>query len=99
MVRQQAVKLEVEGCGIGKVRNANGAAANLVFVSRADAATRGADLRASGGFFARGVDVLVPGQDEAGIVGKDEVARPEADAGLRDRLDLVEQVPWVHHHA
>ena len=99
MVRQQAIELEIQRGGIGEVSNSDGAAAGLVFVGRADAAACGADLGGCGLFLARGVDVLVPGQNENSVVGEDQVVRPEADARLADALDLVEQVPRVDHHA
>ena len=54
MVGQQPIEFEIERSGIGEVRDADGAAADLVFVSGADAATCRADLRAGGGFLARG---------------------------------------------
>ena len=50
---------------VSKVGDADGAAADLVFISRADATAGGADLCAGGGFFARGVDILVPRESEA----------------------------------
>src|SRR5690606_24784165 len=83
MVRQQTLQLEVERGRVRKIGDTDGATSYLVFVSRADAAPCGADLRIARRLFARRVDISVPGQDQHGVVRHDQVVRLQHDALLR----------------
>ena len=57
-----------DGFRIGEIGNTHGAAANLVFISRADAPLGGADGGSASLRFARGVEIAVERQNEAGLI-------------------------------
>ena len=99
MMGQQAIKFQVERRRIGKVRHADRAPPDLVFVGGSDTAPRCADLRAGGRLLAGRIDVLVPGQDQHGVVSQNQIIRPKMHTGFCDALDLVQQVPRIDHHA
>ncbi len=98
VVAEQALDLGLEGFGIGQVGDADGAAADLVFIGRANAAAGGADLLAGGGLAAL-IQVLVQRQDQGGVVGQHQQVRADDHALLGDLGDFGEQVPGIDHHA
>src|SRR5690606_18782591 len=75
MVRAQAVKLGFKVIKVCKIAHANGAAANLVFVSRANAAAGGADLALASSRFTKAVQLAVNGQDQRAVVSNAEIFR------------------------
>ncbi len=99
VVGQKALDLHVEGGGVCKVCDADGAAADAVFIGRADAALRGADLASAERAFAGGVDVLVPRENERGIVSEHERLRRDFDALGLNALYFFQHVPWIDHDA
>ena len=88
---QEPLDLRAERRQIGQIGHADGAAADLVLVGRADAAAGRADLRARIGRFALLVELAVQRQDEAGILGNAQCFRRDRHALGRDALDLGDQ--------
>ncbi len=73
VVGEQPRDLLVERVGFGEVAQADGAAAHLVLVGRADAALRGADLHAGGHRrLAMGVEFAVQRQDQRDVLGDEQ---------------------------
>jgi hypothetical protein len=70
VVRGQALDLPRNRFRIGEVSDANGAAANLIFVRRADATLGCADGRVTRLVLARGVEIAVERQNERGLIGE-----------------------------
>ncbi|MEY9271952.1 GNAT superfamily N-acetyltransferase [Bradyrhizobium diazoefficiens] len=87
------------GVEVGEVHQADGAAADLVFIGRSNAAARGADRgRRIGGFAVR-VELAVQRQDQGDVLGHAQIFRGDSDA-LRAQLgDLVEEGRGIEHHA
>ena len=89
---QQPRNLDVERRNIGKVHDADGAAANLVLIGRADAALGRADLGAGAiRRFAEAVEFLMQWQDQRRIVGQLQRFGADIDALPAQPRDLVEQ--------
>ncbi len=99
MVRAQAVELRFEIVEMGQVAHPDRPAADLVLVSRADAAPGGADLALARRRLAPHVEVAVDRQDQRAIVGDAEVVRGDRDALPLEPLDLVLERPGIEHHA
>ena len=72
-MRQQALDLAVEHLQVGEIHQPDGAAADLVLVSRADAAAGGADGAFAGGALADDVELLVQRQDQRRVLGDAQV--------------------------
>ena len=96
---QQPLDFHVQRGRVSKVRHPDGAAANPVLIGWADAALGGADLGRAEGPFPRRVDILVPGQDQRGVVGQHQALRGDLDALRADAFDLGQEVPGIDHHA
>ena len=76
MVGAEAIEQGVEPVEVREVADADGAAADLVLIGRADAAPRGADLAGAAGVLAQRVEVAVDRQDErAGLGDAQDVGR------------------------
>src|SRR3546814_5023104 len=88
VVRGQAVELGFQLVEVRKVADADRAAADLVFIGGADAASGGADLARAGGGFAQRVEVAVKGQDQRTIVGNREILGVDGNALLAQLGDL-----------
>ena len=99
VVSEEPVDLHRQCRGIREVDDANGATADLVLVSRADAALGGADRLRRVGALARRIELAVERQDERGVFGEDEIFRRHRHALGFQALDLVEEGPRVDHHA
>ncbi len=93
VMRQDAIDLGGKRLHVGEIHNADSAAANLVFVSRADATACGADLGAAvgGGVFAHAIQFTVQRQNERGIVGDTQVFRGNLDALRFQTADFGDQ--------
>ena len=83
-----------------EVHDADGAAADLVLIGRADAALGGADLAVAGLRLAQRVELAVERQDQRRVLGDAEIVaarsrRPE----LADLVDLLGERPRIDHHA
>ena len=87
-MRQQLLDLARQRDGVLEVDGAQGAAANLVFVSRADATLGGADLL-GGGILAHGVEFAVQRQHQAGILGQYQQLGRHAETGGADLGDFL----------
>ena len=72
-MRQQALDLGLERARGSQILHADGAAADLVLVGRADAAAGGADLALAGGFLAQLIELAMQRQDQRGVIGDAEV--------------------------
>ena len=73
VVHQDAVDLGPQRAEVLEVLHADGAAADLVLVGRADAAPGGADLALAGGGLAHHVELAVQRQDQRGVLGDAQV--------------------------
>jgi len=98
MVVEQFGELFVEQRGIEQVLHAQGAARDLVFVGRADAAARGADLALALAGFARLVDGDVVRQDQRTDF-RNLQARADIQASGLEFFDFLEQRLGRQHHA
>ena len=68
-------------------------------VGRADAAARGADLRAGIGILAERVEIAMQGKDERAIVGDAQIVAADRDALRGEPLDLRHQRMRIDHDA
>src|SRR5215217_5809532 len=95
VVREQTLDLGHQGVGFGEVDETDGAAANLVFIGRADAAAGGTDLEAGIGVFADAVKLAMERQDQRRVVGNAQDFGGDLDAlaaQLRHFLDEVVRI-------
>ena len=76
--------------GVGQVADPHAAPRDLVFVRRADASRRGADLALAAARLAEQVELPVIRQDQVGLVADQEPVADD-DPGLRDFIDLGEE--------
>ena len=98
-MRQQPLDLVRQGVEIGEVHQADGAAADLVLIGRADAAAGGADRGAGVGGFAQRIELAVQGQDQRDVLGDAQVFRADRDALAPQLCDFVEEGLRIEHHA
>ena len=91
MVGEQALDLGRQRVEVGEIHEADGAAADLVLVGRADAAAGGADARAGAAAFAQRIELAVQGQDERGVVGDAQVVARDGDPLPFQPADLVDE--------
>jgi hypothetical protein len=68
-MRADAVQLGIQIIEMRQIAHADRAAADLVFIGRADAAPGGADLARACRFLAQAVQIAVEGQDQRRIFG------------------------------
>jgi hypothetical protein len=97
-MRQQAVDLVRQRVEIGEVHQPDRAAADLVLVSRADAAPGGADHVAVAGFADR-VEVAVQRQDQRDVFGDAQIFRTDRNALRLQLCHLIEERLRIEHHA
>ena len=95
MMRGQPIDLQVEIVEMGQIADADGAAADLVLIGRADTATGGADLAGARCILAQTVEVAMEGQDQRAGFGDLQVFRGDLDALALELGDLVTEVPGV----
>ena len=88
VVRAEPVEQRVEIVELGEVADPDRAAADLVFIGRADAAAGGADLARARRILAQCVEVAVDRQDQRAGVGDHQHVWRDLDALLADALDL-----------
>ncbi len=98
-MRQQTVDLVRQRVEVGQVHQADGAAADLVFIGRADAAAGGADRRGRVGGFAQRVEFAVQRQDQGDVLGDAQVFRADGDALAFQFCHLIEEGLRIEHHA
>ncbi len=96
---QQTLDLGLQDGLVGQIAHTDRAARHLVLIGRADAATRGADLRPARGFLAGAIDQAMQRQDQRGVLGDLQHLRRDGDAQALDAGDLVHQRPGIDHHA
>ena len=99
VMHQQALDLGAERRQVGKVHEADGAAADLVLVGRADAALGGADAALGIVGLADRLELAMQRQDQGGVLGDAQTLGSHRDALLGDGGDLVEQGPGVDNDA
>ena len=100
VVRQQAGDLVAQRSGIAQIADPDRAAADLVFVSRADTAPGRADLhmrRADG--FARTVELCMKRQDQCGVLGQLQIGGRDRHALGPDALNLTDKMPGIDDDA
>ena len=95
---QQPLDLGGQGFGVLQVDGAQGPAADLVFIGRADAALGGADLL-RGGFLAHRVQLAVQRQHQHGVFRQHQDVGRDGQAGGADAGDFIQQRPGIDHHA
>ena len=99
VVHEDAVDLGAERRRVAQILNADGAAADLVLVGGADAATGGADLAGAGSFLADNVELAVQRQDERGVLGDAQVLAAHRNALGGELFDLRAERPRVDDDA
>ena len=99
VVRQQPVDLARQARRIGEIDHADGAAADLVLIGRADAALGRADRLGGVRGLAVDIELAMQRQDQRGVVGDQQVVRRNVDALPFQLLDLGHEGPRVDHHA
>ena len=99
VMREQSLDLAVERRAVGKIHQADRAAADFVLIGRADAAPRRADRRAALAIFARGVEFAVQRQDQRRVFGDAQIVRRDVDALLFQLGDFVDERVRVEHDA
>ena len=101
VMRQDAIDLGGKRLHVGEIHDADGAAANLVFIGRADTAAGGADLGAAvgGRVFAHAVQLAVQRKNEGGIVGDTQVFRGNLHALRFQTADFGDQRMRIDHDA
>ena len=82
-----------------KVAEPKGAAADLVLVSRSDAAPGGADFAGPTRILAQSVEIAVDRKDQRAGVGDHQDLGRDCDALLAKLLDLSLQCPRIEHYA
>jgi hypothetical protein len=98
LFRQDLLQLAAEGLWLDQVTHADAAAADLVFVGRADAAPGGADLTV-GYLLAGDVDGLVPRHDDVQVAVDHQLPVVLEIAALLEVDDLAEEDLRIEHHA
>ena len=96
-MRQQPIDLVRQRVEIGEVHQADGAAADLVFIGRADAAARGTDRRAGVGGFAQRIELAVQRQDQRDVLGDAQVFRADGDALALQFCHFVKEGLRIEH--
>ncbi|MBA7633276.1 hypothetical protein ES703_40838 [subsurface metagenome] len=99
VMRQQTFDLVRQGLVVREVHQADGAAAHLVFIGRADAAARGADRGRSTCVLAHRIELAVQRQDQRDVLGDTEIFRTDGDALPLQPLHFVEKGLRIEHHA
>jgi len=79
LMRQQAVDLVRQRVEIGEIHQADGAAADLVFIGGADAALRSAIAVPCGGF-PQAIEFAMQRQDQRDVFGDAQIVRADDDA-------------------
>ena len=98
-MRQQAVDLVRQRIEIGEVHQPDRAAADLVFIGRADAAPRGADRGDRVGGFPQRIEFAMQRQDQRDVFGDAQIFRADGDALAPEFRDLIEERLRIDHHA
>ena len=83
----------------GDVADTYRAATDLILISRADAAARGADLSRTRRVLAQSIEIAVDWQDQRAIVSHHQEVGRDLHSLLADSLHLALQRPRVEHHA
>jgi hypothetical protein len=99
VMRAQAIELRIEPVDMGEVADADRAAADLVLISRADAAPGGADLALARRVLAQPVEIAVDRQDQRAGIGEMKIVGRDRQPLPAQLLDLVAQRPGIEHHA
>jgi hypothetical protein len=99
VMRQQPVDLVREGIEVCQIHQADGAAADLVLIGRADAAAGGSDRGDRVRGFAQGIELAMQGQDQRDVFGDAQVFRADRDALAFQLCDFVEKSLRIEHHA
>ena len=99
VMRQQTVDLVRQRVEVGEVHQADGAAADFVFIGRSDAAAGGADRGVGIGGFAQRIELAVQRQDQRDVLGDAQVFRADGDALALQLGDFVEEGLRIEHHA
>ncbi len=99
VMRQQAVDLVGQRVGIGEIHQPDGAAADLVFIGRADAALGGADGVDRVAGFAQRIEITVQRQDQRDVLGDAQVVRADGDALPFQFRHFIDEGLRVEHHA
>ena len=76
----------------------NGAPAHLILIGRTNAPPRCADLRHTRLRLTTAVQFAMNRQDQAGVLGKNQIVRANVDALAAQLVDLGDQMPRIHHH-
>ncbi len=88
-----------KGGQIFQIDHANGAAADFIFVSRADAALGGANAKQAAVRLALGIELAMQRQYQRGIFRHHQILGRDGDAQTFEPPDFVDERPRIHHHA
>src|SRR4030095_5579222 len=99
MMGTKRVEQGVEFCDMREGADADGAAADLVLIGRADAAASRADLAGAAGVLAQGIEVAVDGQDQRAGLGNPQDFRSDGYALAGDAGDFALQRPGIEDDA
>ena len=99
MMGAEAIQLGLEIVQMREVADPDGAAADLVFIGRADAALGGADRSRLAGVLALRVEFAMQRQDQRDVLGDAQVFRADGNALALQPGHLVEEGLRIEHHA
>ncbi len=99
VVRQQPVDLVRQRIEIGEIHQPDRAAADLVFIGWADAATGRPDRGHGIGRFPQRVEFPVQWQDQRNVFGDAQIVRADRNALAPELVDLVEKGLRIEHDA
>ncbi len=98
-MRQQPLDLVRQRVEIGEIHQPDRAAADLVLVSRADAAPRGADRGDRIAGLAERIELAMQRQDQRDVFGDAQVFRADGHALPPQFGDFIEEGLRIDHHA
>ncbi len=84
---------------IGKVHETDGATSDLVFVSRSNAALRGADGVRSAGVLSYGIEFTMQRQNQRDVFRNAQIVPRDRNALTAQTLEFVEEGLRIEHHA
>src|SRR6476619_3753799 len=99
MMSEQPLDLGLQGRKAGEVVDADGAATDLVLISRPDAPAGCANPAFARRRLADLVELAMKRQNERGVAGDAQIVSRDADALRCELVDLREERPRIDHHA
>ena len=88
----------VQCCLVEDIGHPNGAPTHLVLIGRTNAAPRGANLSHPSLRLTAPVQLAMNRQDQAGVLGQNQIFGANIHALAAQLVDLGDQMPRIHHH-